>query len=183
MEIELIKKEIKKVRDRQRLKKLAGKILVLILFGLSGIMIFVSLFNLSISAINKKLELQLNVIKQKITDLKEVETKQVYLLSKLQSFKDLLKLQERHQAVAEAVFALVPDGTSLKGFDVNESGIIKLAGDVADWETFNLLLGHIREAKAGKLIIVNAQVDKISFDSKSGINFDINLQLSGGNVN
>ena len=183
MEIELLKKTIKKTREEKRLKDLVVKILFGLIFCLAGAMICLSLYNLTLWARNKTMEQQKSTVKQKITDLNQVEMKQTYLLDKLTSFKDLLKLQKRHQAVAETIFALIPDGTSLKGFDIDESGAVNLSGTVVGWEQLSELFSRIRQTETEKLRVLTAQVNKISFSADSRINFDIDLQLFGGNGN
>lgn len=179
MEVNLFAKKIKKIRDQQRIKKLAGRILVLIILALALIMIVLSGYSLNIANSNKNLERKISLTKDKITQLEDVESKQVYLVSKLGSFADLLKLQERHQAVAETIFNLIPSGTTLQGFEVNEKGMIDLSGSAPDWLKFFELLRRIKEQTTGELRIAQAQVNKISFGKTGAINFDINIVLSG----
>lgn len=178
MEIELLAKKIKVIRKRQRLKILAAKLFLLGILLLSGLMILLSLYNLSIGIRNKKLTERSELIKQKITDQKEIESQQIYLLNKLEAFKNLIKVQAKHQAVAETIFNLVPDGATLKGFDVNESGKIILSGSVPDWQSLVLLLERIKNTSTAKLRVIQAEVNKIYFSEKGGIDFDIDLQLS-----
>lgn len=144
-------------------------ILALILVGLS-------VYTLMLSVSNKKLESQVKQTKDKITQLQDVESKQVYLLSKLESFDTLLKLQEKHQAIAETIFALVPDGTTLKGFNVNQD-IIVLSGSTPNWQTLNELLSRIKKQELIQLPIIKAEVNRISFGAKGEISFEINLTL------
>lgn len=178
MEIELLAKKIKNIRKHQRLKKMALKLFLLAILLLSGLMIILSLYNLSLGVNNKKLLKRSELIKQKIVEQKEVESQQVYLLSKLDAFKALIKVQAKHQEIAEAIFNLVPDGTSLKGFDVNESGSIMLSGSVPNWQKLSLLINKIKQVSSAKLRVLKAEVKKISFGNKGEINFDISLQLS-----
>lgn len=182
MEPELLKKKIKAVRDRQRLKKLVVKIIFGIVLVLGIMMGLLSLYSLAVAANNNKLIKKIDAAKQKIESLREVESKQVYLLSKLDSFKGLIKVQERHQAVAETVFNLIPDGTTLKVFDVNEQGNIALSGSVSDWLTLNKLIDRIKNPQSTKLKVIKAEVNKISFSNKGEISFTINLSLSGSKI-
>lgn len=179
MEVNLFAKKIKQLRDRQRIKKLAGRILLVSMLMLALLMIALSAFALMIANSSKKLEQKISLTKNKITQLYDVESKQVYLVSKLGSFANLLKLQERHQAVAETIFAMVPNGTTLQGFEVNEAGTIDLAGSVPGWSKLFELLRRIKEPATGQLRAVQAQVNRISFGKRGTINFDINIVLSG----
>ncbi|MDZ7586205.1 MAG: hypothetical protein U0946_00480 [Patescibacteria group bacterium] len=179
MEINLFVKKIKQIREKQRIKKLSVRILLIIMIILALLMIVLSSAALKIANSNKELEKKIGLTKNKITQLEDVESKQVYLLSKLGSFANLLKLQERHQAVAETIFDLIPNGTTLQGFEVNEKGIIDLAGNVPDWLKLFELLKRIKESSTSQLRVVKADVNKIGFGSKGGINFNINIVLSG----
>ncbi len=179
MEVNLFVKKIKKVRDRQRIKKLAGKIILASMLMLALLMIVLSILALSIVSSNKNLEQKISLTKNKITQLQDVESKQLYLVTKLDSFANLLKLQKRHQAVAEAIFNMIPDGTTLQGFDVNEKGTIDLSGNVPDWSKLFELLRRIREPATNQLQVVQAQVNRISFGKAGAINFAINIVLSG----
>lgn len=178
MEVNLLARKLKKIRDRQRIKKLSGKILLAGIFVLALIMIGLSSYALGVAKSNKKLEQKVSLTKNKISDLQDVESKQVYLISKLGSFANLLKLQERHQAVAETIFSLIPNGTSLQGFEVNEKGTIDLSGNVPDWSKLFELLTRIKGPKLGQLSVAQAQVSRINFGSKGDINFSINIVLS-----
>lgn len=179
MEVNLLAKKIKQVRDRQRIKKLAGKILLVIMLLLVLLMIALGILALKIANSNKNLEQKISLTKNKITEMQDVESKQVYLVSKLGSFANLLKLQERHQAVAETIFGMIPNGTSLQGFDVNEKGTIDLSGSVTDWVKLSELLRLIREPTTGQLRVTQAKVNRISFGKTGEINFDIDIVLSG----
>jgi len=179
MEVNLFAKKIKQLRDRQRIKKLAGKILLVSMLMLALLMIALSVLALMITNSNINLEQKISSDKNKITQLQDVESKQVYLVSKLGSFANLLKLQERHQAVTEAIFGMIPNGTTLQGFDVNEKGTIDLVGNVTDWSKLFELLRSITESTTAQLRVVQAHVNKISFGETGDINFDINVVLSG----
>lgn len=178
MEVNLFAKKIKKVRDRQRIKKLAGKIILVSMLMLALLMVALSVWALRITNSNKNLEQKISLTKNKITQLQDVESKQVYLVSKLGSFANLLKLQERHQAVAETIFNMIPNGTTLQGFEVNEKGTIDLIGNVPDWSKLFELLRRISEPLTGQLRAVQAEVNRISFGKTGVINFDINIVLS-----
>lgn len=179
MEVNLFAKKIKQLRDRQRIKKLSGRILLAGMLMLALLMIVLSALALGIAGSNKNLGQKISLTKNKITQLQDVESKQVYLVSKLGSFANLLKLQERHQAVAETIFGMVPNGTTLQGFEVNEKGTIDLAGSVPDWLKLFELLRRIKEQTTGQLRVVQAQVNRIGFGKTGAINFDINIVLSG----
>lgn len=176
-EINLFPKKIAKVRQKQKFKKLIVRTLILGLLVLAGLMIGLSTWSLMVARGNEQLDKKIQSAKQKITGLSEVETKQVYLSSKLTSFKALLKTHEAHQAVTETVFALVPSGTTLKGFQVSEEGVINLSGSVPDFPTLEELLGRIKDSSSHRLPIVEAKLKRVAFGAEGSINFDIDLVI------
>lgn len=176
-EISLFPKKIAGIRRKQQLKKLTIRVLFLGLLVLAGVMIVLSGWSLILTRGNKQLDEDIQSAKEKITSLSEVESKQVYLLSKLGSFKSLLKTHEAHQAVTETVFALIPSGTTLRGFQVSEEGIISLSGSVPDFPTLEELLKRVRSTSDYRLPIVEAKVRRVSFGAEGAISFEIDLVI------
>jgi len=179
MEIDLFGQQVKKLARKQKAKRMALQLLIFLLLILAIAMIAISGTSLLVAKENQKTEDKIGLIKTKIDDLREIESKQVYLNSKLNSFESLLITHEKHQGVAEAVFNLIPSGTTLKGFDVSEDGVITLAGSVPNWEVLSQLLANVRGNKSGLMQIKEAKVKKIVFSQiGSDISFDISLVLS-----
>jgi len=176
-EINLFEKKIKKVSKRLKLKKLTVRVLIIIVFILAILMIIFSIISIGLAKSNQKIDDKIISTKNKISALSEVESKQVYLLSKLGSFKELLKTHEKHQAVTETVFALVPNGTTLSGFQVNEDGIITLSGSVPDFLTLEELLDRIKNSADYRLPIVEAKVKRIAFGKEGTVSFDIDITI------
>ncbi|MFH0943147.1 MAG: hypothetical protein V1810_03165 [Candidatus Beckwithbacteria bacterium] len=180
MDLNLLSEKIKKVRDKQKLKRLAWKLVVIGWIVLALLIAGLSAYGIGINMLNKSLEQKTSQAKNQITQLEDVESKQVFLVSKITAFEDLLKQQEKHQRIAEAIFSLIPDGTSLKGFKVNENGTISLSGNVPSWPKLYELIRRIKEPTAGQARIIEAGVQRISFNNKAEINFSIFLTLGFG---
>jgi len=89
----------------------------------------------------------------------------------------LVKTQEKHQAVAEAVFTLLPDNTSLKGFQVSEEGLINLSGSVPDYPTLLELLSRIANSRDLGVPVVSAKVNSIGVSTGGGIDFAIDVLI------
>lgn len=178
-ELDLYTKRIRIVNKRQKLKALAVKGLLVLLMVVVVVLIGLSSYSLILAQQNKILDSKIEATKKKIIELSDVESKQVYLLSKLGSFEELAKSQAKHQAVAETVFAILPQGTNLKGFQVADTGEIQLSGSVPDFPTFNELLGRIRKSQDYRLPIVKAMVSRVA-TSKEGneVNFEISLTMA-----
>jgi len=180
-EINLFEKKIKKVRKRLKLKKLTVQVLIVVLFVLAVLMIVLSIVSILMARSNQGINDKITATKNKISALSEVESKQVYLLSKLGSFKELLKTHEKHQAVTETVFALVPNGTTLRGFQVSEDGIITLSGTVPDFLTLEELLKRIKEGSDYRLSIEEAKVNRVAFGAEGTVNFEIDVTIGVNN--
>lgn len=180
MDVNLLNTKLKKTRDKQKIKKIAWKIIVIGWIVLAGLIAGLSAWGIGINLVNKKFEEKIVLFKNEITQLREVESKQVFLISKIGAFEDLLKQQDKHQRVAEAIFSVIPDGTSLRGFKINEEGSISLSGSVPSWPKMYELIRRIKEPTAGKARIIGAGVQKISFNSLDEIAFSIYLNLGFG---
>ena len=144
---------------------------------MSVCMIVIAGWSLVVNRQNAKLDQQLKTTKQEIASYQKIESQQVYLTSKLKSFKELIKSQEIHQDVTETVFVLIPSGTELKGFKVETTGLIKLSGTVPDYLTLSELLERVRDEKNHKLKIESATVNKIMVTKEGLVNFEIDLQI------
>ncbi|MFC1627382.1 hypothetical protein ACFL18_02420 [Patescibacteria group bacterium] len=174
MDLQLFKKQVKKIARKQKLKRLTFKGLLGLLVVLALTMVALSAWSLWLAKNNQELETNITNIKKKIDGLREIETKQVYLSSKLGSFKTLIATHEKHQAVTETVFALIPNGTTLKGFEVTEEGIISLSGTVPNFDTLNELLSRVRNPEAYELPILEAKMNRVVFSQQgSQVSFDL----------
>jgi len=110
-------------------------------------MIVISSVSLLVNKNNISTQQQIETIKQEIVNLQKVESQQVYLTSKLKSFKTLIETQKAHQSVTETIFALIPPGTELKGFKVETEGMINISGSVLDYESLVELMDRIKKDK------------------------------------
>lgn len=177
VEINLYASKLQKLNKKQRLKQLTWQSILAAALVLASLMIALSGFSLVVARQNQSLTDKIEAEKSKIKSLEPVESKQVYLISKLDAFGQLVKTQEKHQAVAEAVFALLPDNTSLKGFQVSEEGLINLTGSVPDYPTLIELLSRITNSRDLAVPVVSAKVNSISVSTTGGINFAIDVLI------
>jgi len=178
MEINLSKRRISGIRKKQRIKYWFNRIIIwgivflgLLLIGLSG-------WNLLISRKNQALTLKIESLKKEIQAKSKIETQQIYLTDKLASFNSLIKTHELHQDIAETVFALIPDGTSIQGFEITETGLISLNGSVSSWEQLNQLLENVKRKDSSRLAIKQANMNNINFSIDSAIGFNLEIQLA-----
>lgn len=180
-EFNLYSSKIKIINQRQKIKLIVMRSLIGLLIVASGLLISLSSYSLVLAKQNKIIDDKIQATTRKILELSDVEGKQVYLLSKLGTFQELVKSQAKHQAITETVFALLPPGTNLKGFQVAETGEIQLTGSVTDYLTFNELLERIRRTKDYRLPIIKAVANRIATtktETSSEVNFEIDLTMA-----
>lgn len=175
MEINLFDKRLSTLRKKIKVKLILTRSLLFWLLTLGLLMIGLSVWSLLLNRSNLRLTQKIRATKQKIESKEKIESQQVYLTSKLNTFKELVKTQEIHQAVTETIFALIPSGTELKGFDVETEGEIKLTGSVPDYETLNELLARIKNPEGYRLTITRATVNRIVITKEGNLSFDISL--------
>lgn len=176
MDIDLAGKTIGRIRKTQKAKRLLDKIIIWGALFLSLVLIIIASFNLIVNKSNQLLDSRIKTREKEIEAKSKIESQQVYLTSKLASFGGLVKTHELHQAVAETVFGLIPSGTSLKGFQVSETGIINLSGTVPNWQLLSQLLANLRVPTA-PLLISQFEIKQISFSADGAINFDLDLTI------
>lgn len=177
MEINLFQKKISRQNKKQKLIFLLTRSILFWILLMSVGMIVIAGWSLVVNRQNAKLDQQLKENKEEITSYQKIESQQVYLTSKLKSFKELIKTQKVHQDVTETVFALIPNGTELKGFKVETNGVIKLSGSVPDYLTLSELLDRVKNNRSYKLKIESAQVNKIMVTKEGLVSFDIDLKI------
>ena len=176
--VNLFASTISKIRKQRRLKQLGLRGLTIIVTAAAAAMVGLSGYNLILSRQIRSLKQKIEVSIDRIENLRQVESKQVYLLSKLKSFETILSSQERHQAIAETVFSVLPAGTSLDGFMLGKEGEVNLSGSVPGFEWLNQILANVRLSQT-RLPIVQARMDKVNFGKDGTVGFSLNLVLGG----
>jgi len=176
--VNLFPKKIKKIRVRQKWKRQLVRFLLIMVLATAITMIGLSIYsNIFLAKVNTELEGKISSEKKKIEDLRSIESKQVYLTNKLNSFEPLLKVQAKNQAITETIFIILPNRTNLKGFDIDK-GVLILSGSVPSFPILNELFENIKK-EGMPLKIIKADVKKISYSEKGGVSFDLVLVLEG----
>jgi Tfp pilus assembly protein PilN len=174
--INLFSKQIKKLRQKQKWRRRLGRILMGAVLSVGLAVIALSGYNLVLIRANQRLDNRIKVATKRIEELRPIESQQVYLASKLSSFASLLKTQEQHQAMAETIFSILPNGTSLKGFTVEKSGEVVLAGSVMNFTALQELLANVRSSQS-RLPIMAAEMQQVSYSEEGEIIFSLKLVL------
>lgn len=176
MEIELAKSTIGRIRQKQRVKRLLDKVVIWGGLFLGFVMILIAAINLWVNRENQVLDSRIKSTQKQIEAKSKVESQQVYLNSKLTTFAGLIKTHELHQSIAETVFSLIPNGTSLKGFEVSETGIINLSGSVPGWTLFSRLLSNLQQPSE-PLSVAQAKIRQVNFSGDGTVSFELELTL------
>lgn len=176
MDINLAGKTIGRIRKTQKAKRLLDKSIIWGSLFLSVVLIIIASVNLIVNKSNQALDSRIKSREKEIEAKSKIESQQVYLTGKLASFGTLVKTHELHQAIADTVFGLIPSGTSLKGFEVVDTGIINLSGTVPNWQLLSRLLANLR-APTAPLPINQFEIKQISFSADGAINFDLELAI------
>ncbi|MDP4031129.1 MAG: hypothetical protein Q8P47_02480 [Candidatus Beckwithbacteria bacterium] len=177
MDIDLATKTISRMRQTQMAKRLLDKAIIWGGLILALTLIVIASLNLWVSRVNKTLNQRVEVTKKQIVAQSKIETQQLYLSTKLVSFGNLIKTHELHQAVAQTVFSLIPNGTSIKGFKVAETGMINLSGSLPSWQLLNQLLTNLKQPPPGYLEIKGYKIKQINFSGGGGINFNLEVEI------
>lgn len=175
-EINLAAKTIAKIRKTQRAKHWLDQALLGWGLLLSLALMVIAGLNLSLSRANLALNTRIKTKEKEIESLSKIENQQVYLNSKLTAFAALIKTHNLNQSIAETVFNLIPDGTSLKGFSVSETGVISLSGSVGSWQLLSQLLNNL-SLPTSPLTVSHYLIKKINFSQSGGISFDLELTI------
>ncbi len=177
-DINLAGKTVARIRQKQRVKRLVNQLIIWVGLAVALILIVVSSLSLFINKYNEQLLGRIKSTESKIQNLNKIESQQVYLTSKLAAFSGLIKTHELHQSVAETIFALIPSGTSIKGFDVNETGSIQLSGTSPNWPLFSRLLANLKQEATKPMVVKAVSVKQVNFNSEGSISFDLLLTLN-----
>jgi Tfp pilus assembly protein PilN len=150
-------------------------LVILGIFGLAMLILF------SVYFVFKK---ESSVLTSKITDkkaqieeLRPIETKQVYLKDKLISLIEVLPLQKENQKIVEAIFNLIPEGISIDGFSIAESGEVRFNAKSYEFVKLKNFITTLESVpQVGDLRLDMAKVGGVSFKYDEG--YSITLQLS-----
>ena len=151
-----------------------GSLVLLVLYGLAVLAVF------SYSFVLKKesdvLAERTSQTKERIEKFQPVETKQVYIKSKIESLTEIFASQRENQKIIEAVFTFLPEGISVTGFSIGEKGWVTFSGQSKSFERLKNFFANFETApKIGELEVKEAKVESVSFNYKEGYSFKISL--------
>ncbi len=153
-----------------------SSLLLLLIYGLVviGVFAFYFISKKEGDALNKKISSQRNKIEQAV----DVETKQVYLKNKADNLINVFENARNHQLLIEGLFSLLPEGISIRGFDVAQTEEIRFQGRAVDFASLERLFENVKKGKLTEEIpLYSAYVGKVSLLKEGGFSFELSLYL------
>ena len=123
----------------------------------------------------KLLEEDILVNREAIKKKVSLETKQIYLKSKLASFGGLWQDTKNYQAISEGLFVLIPSGVEITNLKVDWANAISFEGTALNFQALANLLGNLKKGKLNDIGLTLVQLNNVEFARENGFHFQINL--------
>jgi len=166
---------------RKKMKRLliiqmgAFGILALYIIGMAGAFGYY----LYLSRANKVLESQAAQLSSQVQELSPVETKFIFIKTKVSSLVPVLAAQRRHQEIVEAVLSLIPEGISIRGFNVSEEGEINFSVEAATFQSLKQFLSNLRKKDLTPYVRMEfAKAGSVSLRDEGGYSMSVSLALT-----
>ena len=165
----------KKMRRLLIIQMGAFGILALYIIGMTGAFGYY----LYLSRANKVLESQAVQLSSRIQEFSPVETKFIFIKTKVSSLVPVLAAQRRHQEIVEAVLSLIPEGISIRGFNVSEEGEISFAVQAATFQSLRQFLSNLRKKDLTPYVRMEfAKAGSVSLGDEGGYSLSVSLALT-----
>ncbi len=172
------------LKDRlAQLKKKAKKSLVLKTWSLVALVVYGILvfgaFSYYLVAKGKNQVLKAGIDREEalITNLRPIETKQIYLTSKAKSLTTIFASQKKHQKIIETILALLPSGVSVDDLTIDKEGLVNFSGSCASFKILQEFFNNL-ETEAGNstfLKVKKAEIGKITYGWQQEYGFGVEL--------
>lgn len=170
----------KQAEYRQRARRLfaiqasALGLLVVYVVALGGL--FAYSFYLSRQRVG--LENQVKNLMAEVEQLSPVEAKYVFVKTKAEALGPVLNSQRKNQELVEAIFTLIPEGVSINGLEVSETGDISFSGEAKTFTALERFLANLERVQLTPNVRVSfAQIGGVSLQNNGGYSFSIVLNL------
>ena len=176
-------KNINFLKERVVLLKKRSRRLFFIRSWSLGLLTFYGVLVFGAFSYNFLLKKQKQVYKEKIAreekiieSLRPIETKQVYLASKVESLSQILTSKRQHQKIVESLFLILPEGIAVSNFHISEDGIVKFSGTCSSLKALKGFLDILEtKGKASEMAIKYAQVGSVNYGFKKEYNFSVSV--------
>jgi Tfp pilus assembly protein PilN len=171
--------QLKKKAQRQFFLQISAFSL-LVVYGLIILATFT--YNFLLKKESQSLADRISQQKQKIESAAEVETKQVYLKSKIINLQQILATAQDNQKLIEGFFSLLPEGVAVKGFDISQKGMLEFTGSAESFTVLDNLFKNVEKKQLGQKQIFGASVGKVTLEKGAGFNFSLTLLLQPAKI-
>ena len=111
-----------------------------------------------------------------IENLRSIETKQVYITSKIESLSQILTSKNQNQKIVESLFFILPEGISVSNFHINEDGIVNFSGTCSSLRALKNFFNILEtKGKISEMTIKNAQIGGINYGFEKEYNFSVSI--------
>jgi len=119
-----------------------------------------------------------------IESLSSIETKQVYLASKVESLSQILKAKRMHQEIVESLFFILPQGISIDNFHISEDGTVNFSGACSSLRVLDDFLNTLEaQGKVSKMLIKEAEIEGVSYGFEQEYKFGVSVLFYLGKTN
>lgn len=178
-----MEKNINFLRDRIALWKKKARRLFLTRTLSVGLLVIYGILVLGVFSYNLILKKQSQILKEKmqreekvIESLRPIETKQIYLASKVESLSGVLTSKRKHQEIVDSLFFVLPEGISVSNFQISEDGTVSFSGTCSELRVLKIFL-DILEAEDGisEVVVKKAHIGNINYGFEKEYHFNISL--------
>ena len=111
-----------------------------------------------------------------IESLRPIETKQVYLVSKVESLSQILASKKQNQKIVESLFLILPEGIAVSNFHISESGVVNFSGTCSSLKALKDFLDILEaKGKASEMAIKDAKIGDVNYGFKRKYNFSVSI--------
>lgn len=176
-------KNINFLKERVALLKKKSRKLFLIRSLSVGLLVFYGVLVFGAFSYNFLLKRQKEAFKEKIAreekiieSLRPIETKQVYLASKVASLSQILTSKKQHQKIVESLFFILPEGVAVSNFHISEDGVVNFSGTCSSLKVLKGFLNILEaKGKVAEMLIKDAQIGGINYGFKKEYNFSVSI--------
>jgi Tfp pilus assembly protein PilN len=128
---------------------------------------------------NNNLQTKISRAKNRIKQQSSVETKQRYLVSKVQNLSLLLDSKEEHRLLIETLLTLLPDGVSVSKFEIGSQDEINFNAESKDFRKVEEFLTRIKNnQELLEMKVTNAVIESFRFTEKNYYSMGIKLSFA-----
>lgn len=174
----LSQKQLRLRRQAKRLLKLQTPAIILVVIN---IVILIGLLGYSFFLGYQKTlwEQKEKIVLSDIKQLSSVETKHVFIKSKLDKLTSIFESSQKHQDLAEAVLSLLPSGMTIQGLSIENQGYVSFSAEAQSFNEVKEFLSNIRqgELRPPTVKIQFSQIKEVGLKSDGSYSLTIVMKM------